>query len=203
MSLHPCWVRREQVPYSASTNKLKGAVQGTAHLLTTKMAPVSGLSLCWRKPRILPLEPYMKSYNSFIKEDLCFCLWCGRPRFDPWVGKIPWRRKWQPTPLFLPGESHGRRSLVGYCPQDSTELDKTELIHFHLCFSREQWKNLTTPSSCWTVCQVITILPLTIPHCIRSQTKSLCKDSRHEPRPYQILPKKQNGNIYFKKIHRT
>ena len=46
MSLHPCWVRREQVPYSASTNKLKGAVQGTAHLLTTKMAPVSGLSLC-------------------------------------------------------------------------------------------------------------------------------------------------------------
>ena len=30
---------------------------------------------------------------------------CGRPGFDPWVGKIPWRRKWQPTPVFLPGES--------------------------------------------------------------------------------------------------
>ena len=41
-------------------------------------------------------------------------LQCGRPGFDPWVGKIPWRRKWQPTPVFLPGESHGRRSLVGY-----------------------------------------------------------------------------------------
>ena len=33
-----------------------------------------------------------------------------------WVGKIPWRRKWQPTPLFLPGQSHGQRSLVGYSP---------------------------------------------------------------------------------------
>ena len=43
----------------------------------------------------------------------------GRPKrcgFDPWVRKIPWRIKWQPTPLFLPGESHGQRSLVGYGP---------------------------------------------------------------------------------------
>ena len=39
-------------------------------------------------------------------------LQCGRPGFDPWVWKIPWRRKWQPTPVFLPGESHGPRSLV-------------------------------------------------------------------------------------------
>ena len=37
-------------------------------------------------------------------------------KFDPWVGKIPWRRKWQPTPVFLPGKSHGQRSLVGYSP---------------------------------------------------------------------------------------
>ena len=35
-------------------------------------------------------------------------------RLDPWVGKIPWRRKWQPTPVFLPGKSHGQRSLVDY-----------------------------------------------------------------------------------------
>ena len=35
------------------------------------------------------------------------CLQCGRPGFDPWVGKIPWRRVWQPTPVFLSGESHG------------------------------------------------------------------------------------------------
>ena len=36
--------------------------------------------------------------------------------FNPWVRKIPWRRAWQPTPVFLPGESHEQRSLAGYCP---------------------------------------------------------------------------------------
>ena len=44
------------------------------------------------------------------------CLQCGRPRFNPWVGKIPWRGKWQPTPVLLPGKSHGLRSLVDYSP---------------------------------------------------------------------------------------
>ena len=48
-----------------------------------------------------------------------------RCRFDPWVGKIPWRRKWQPTPVLLPGESHGRSNLVGYRPWDLKELDMT------------------------------------------------------------------------------
>ena len=50
------------------------------------------------------------------------------PRFDPWVGKISWRRKWQPTPVFLPGESHGQRSLVGYSPRGGTELDMTGTV---------------------------------------------------------------------------
>jgi len=44
------------------------------------------------------------------------CLQCRRHRFDLWVRKIPWRRKWQPTPVFLPGKSHRQRSLVGYSP---------------------------------------------------------------------------------------
>ena len=44
------------------------------------------------------------------------CLQCRRPGFDPRVRKIPWRRKWQPTPVFLPGESHGQRSLAGSSP---------------------------------------------------------------------------------------
>ena len=48
-------------------------------------------------------------------------LWGGRPGFDPWVGKTPWRRVRQPTPVFLPGESHGQRSLVGYSPWDHKE----------------------------------------------------------------------------------
>ena len=42
---------------------------------------------------------------------------CRRHRFYPWVGTIPWRRKWQPTPVFLPGKSHGQRILAGYSPR--------------------------------------------------------------------------------------
>ena len=44
------------------------------------------------------------------------CLQCRRPEFDPWVRKIPWRKKWQPTPIFLPGESYGQRNLADYSP---------------------------------------------------------------------------------------
>jgi len=51
-------------------------------------------------------------------------------RFDPWVGKIPWRKEWQPTPLFLPGEFHGQRSLVGYSPWGCKESDITERLTF-------------------------------------------------------------------------
>jgi len=47
---------------------------------------------------------------------LSICLRCKRLRFDSWVGKIPWRKGWQPTPVFLPGESHGQSSLGGYSP---------------------------------------------------------------------------------------
>ena len=46
--------------------------------------------------------------------------------FDPWVGKIPWRRKQQPTPVFLPGKSHGQRRLEGYSPGGCTESNTTE-----------------------------------------------------------------------------
>jgi len=49
-----------------------------------------------------------------------------RHSFNPWVGKISWRREWQPTPVFLPGESHGQRSLEGYIPFGHKESDSTE-----------------------------------------------------------------------------
>ena len=49
-------------------------------------------------------------------------------QFDPWVKKIPWRRAWQPTLVFLPGEFHGQRSPVGYGPWGHKELDMTERI---------------------------------------------------------------------------
>ena len=50
-------------------------------------------------------------------------------RFDLWVGKISWRRAWQPTLLFLPGKPHGQRSLAGYSPWGCKELDTTEVTN--------------------------------------------------------------------------
>ena len=60
---------------------------------------------------------------SLVAQRVSVCLQCRRPWFDPWVRKIPWRRKWQPTPVLLPGKSHGQRSLVDYSPWDCKELD--------------------------------------------------------------------------------
>ena len=53
---------------------------------------------------------------------------CRTLGFDPWVRKIPWRREWQPTPAFSPGESHGQRSLAGYSSCGHKELDTTERL---------------------------------------------------------------------------
>ena len=61
------------------------------------------------------------------------CLQCrrhGGPGFDPWVRKISWRRKWQPTPAFFPGESHGL-SLPGYGAKGCKELDMTERLNMN------------------------------------------------------------------------
>ena len=61
-------------------------------------------------------------------------LQCGRPGFDPWVGKIPWRREWLPTSVFWPGEFHGQRSLAGYSPWGCKELEMTKQL------SLTQWE---------------------------------------------------------------
>ena len=64
------------------------------------------------------------------KESACQCRRCKRHRFDSWVGKIPQRRKWQPTPIFLPENSHGQRSLAGFSPWSLRELDTTEQTYY-------------------------------------------------------------------------
>ena len=61
------------------------------------------------------------------KESVCQCRRRRTRGFDPWVQKIPWRRKWQPTPAFLPGESHGQRSLGGYSPWGLQESDTSKV----------------------------------------------------------------------------
>ena len=67
------------------------------------------------------------------RELACQCRRHERLGFHPWVGKIPWRREWQPTPVFLPGESHRQRSLEGYSLQGCKELDTTEAAQHAHC----------------------------------------------------------------------
>ena len=60
------------------------------------------------------------------KESACQCRRHRRFRFDWWVRKSPWRRKWQPTSVFLPGKFHGQRSLAGFSPWGHKESDRTD-----------------------------------------------------------------------------
>ena len=76
-------------------------------------------------------------------------LQCRRPGFDPWIGKISWRREWLPTPMFLPGEFHGQRGLVGYGPWDCKESDTTGwLSHRHKLFYKCLLNSHTCNNSC-------------------------------------------------------
>jgi len=75
----------------------------------------------WVSVSALQISSSVLFFSSFPgggigKEPACQCRKCKRLEFVLWVRKIPWRRKWQPTPVFLPGESHGQRSLAGYSP---------------------------------------------------------------------------------------
>ena len=65
------------------------------------------------------------------KESSCQCRRCKTCRFDPWVEKIPLRRKWQTSPVFFPGESQGQRSLAAYSPWGCEESDMTVCAHTH------------------------------------------------------------------------
>ena len=65
--------------------------------------------------------------GASCKEPACQCRRHQRRGFNPWAGKIPWRRKWQPTLVSLPGKSHGQRSLAGYSPWGHKESDMTEM----------------------------------------------------------------------------
>ena len=72
------------------------------------------------------------------KESACQC---RRGELHPWVVKIPWRRKWQPTPVFLPGKSHGQRSLAGYSLCGCKESDRTERANTHVTLNRHLQDN--------------------------------------------------------------
>ena len=91
----------------------------------------------WEVPRSKILKDFINILNFFQHSTICSGLprwlsskestWqCRRCRFDPWVRKIPWRRTWQPNPVFLPGKSHEQRRLAGYSLWGHKESDMTE-----------------------------------------------------------------------------
>ena len=75
---------------------------------------------------ILPHTAWHIPDDASGKKPTCQCRRQERCRFNPWVGKIPWRRAWQPAPVFLPGESHGQRGLVSYS-QGHKESDMNDV----------------------------------------------------------------------------
>ena len=80
----------------------------------------------------MPCSEYWASRGKAIKNPPASAGDKKRIRLNPWVGNIPWSRKWQPTPVFLPGKFHGQRSLLGYSPRDHKESDTIE----HACHHR-------------------------------------------------------------------
>ena len=76
--------------------------------------PLWVLGTCGDSPHLGEWGPFPGGTSG--KEPSCQCRRHKSHRFDPWAGKIPWRRAWQLTPVFLPGESHGQKSLAGHSP---------------------------------------------------------------------------------------
>ena len=79
-------------------------------------------------------ERFSKSFYQFIFSPSWwlrwwrFCLQCRRPGFNLWVGEVHWRRVWQPTPVFLPGEFHRQRRLTGYRPRGDMTDSLTHIL---------------------------------------------------------------------------
>ena len=76
-----------------------------------------------------PLSPFEKIRHPWWLSQERICPLCRRPGFNPRVGKFPWRRKWQLTPVFLAEESHGQRNLADYSPWGHKDSDTTERLN--------------------------------------------------------------------------
>ena len=115
------------------------------------------------------MHTYIHTYTGFpggsvIKEP---SYQCRRDGFDPWIGKVPWRREGQPTSGFLPGESHGQRSLVSYSPWSRKESDMISWL------KQQQKYTHTHTQHCYPfICQ----WPLTLLPCPSSCKYCCCVD---------------------------
>ena len=81
------------------------------------------------------------------KDPACQCRRLKKRGFDSWVRKISWRKTWQPTPVFLPGESPGQRSLAGYSPKGHKEWDTTKATYPAMAGSEEELNAILFQSS--------------------------------------------------------
>ena len=132
------WEWRRAVPLSSGTCHFHQAPDMTEAILASTLHPPAVFHQCpmmaLKNCSICPWPSSQPLYLSCIcfpggtsgKESTRYCKRHRGRRFDPWVKTIPWKRKWQPAPVFLPGESHGQRSLAGYSPWGCRELDTTE-----------------------------------------------------------------------------
>ena len=129
---------------SLRTRKVRALLRGEDGKWTPWAVGQRDVTVVTRSEWLLQIREQLKRWYIQIKlrwrlpggsDGKSICLQCGKPGFDPWIGKIPWRRKWQPTPVFLPGESHGKWSLAGYSPWGCRESDMTE--QFHLTWLEE------------------------------------------------------------------
>ena len=82
---------------------------------------------------LFSINTYIRRRSWWLRQERS-CVQCRKHWFDPWIGKIPWRRGWHPTPIILPGESPGQKSLAGYSLWGCKESDTTE------------WLTLTLPN---------------------------------------------------------
>ena len=112
---------------------------------------------CHRWTSNLPVSHVGLPWWLSGKESVCQC---SRQGFDPWVRKIPERQKWQLTPVFLPGKSHGQRSSAGYRPWDHKESGMTEQLN-KPCTWKMAWKTKrsTISLSLTLFCSLFPFLP--------------------------------------------
>ena len=113
--------------YSCRENPVdRGAWWATVHRVAKSQTRLKQLSIHTPNNCTWGLPRWLRG-----KESACQVMICRRRGFNPWVRKIPWRRKWQPTPVFLLEKSHGWRRLAAYSPWNHEELDTTEQLRTH------------------------------------------------------------------------
>ena len=130
---HSCQLAPGSLPSSVSPEG--GGQDAFAGLLSLppehSPLPPPWVCFCATPSFLLSLYSSLSYFLGFpgganVKEPACQCRRQKRHRFNRWVRKVPWRRAWPPAPVFLPGKSHGQRSLMGCSPEGPTESDATE-----------------------------------------------------------------------------